>query len=156
MCYNCLLRVTEACYRGHWASKDEELPEVGRSRKKGRREQRYQWSLPTPQFYKRYALFRSPLPKLFNSIQVSTSSRKWDMYSQSWSHIHILMTVAEIVVERNIGSFFHIVSYLVSDTKKNNNTDTNKCKCHGNLSGSVEGHRPSLGGKKGFSVEVSC
>lgn len=34
------------------------------------------------------------------------------------------MTVAEIVVKRNIGSFFHVVFYLVSDTKNINNNDT--------------------------------
>lgn len=97
--------------------------------------------------YPSYSIPYRLLPQVENEICT---------HNQSWSHIHILMTVAEIVVKRNIGSFFHVVCYLVSDTKKNNNNDTNKCKCYGNLRGSVEGHQPSLGGKKGFSVEVSC
>ena len=36
MCYNCLVKgdLTEAYYRGPWASKDEELPEVEREQEK--------------------------------------------------------------------------------------------------------------------------
>ena len=69
--------------------------------------------------YSSYSIPYRLLPEVENEICT---------HNQSWFHVHILMTVAGILIKINIDSFFHVVCYLVNDTKNNNNNDTNKCK----------------------------